>query len=289
MKIRKFFTYLLVFFVIGYASAQEDLLNQLDNGIPKDKQVVTSIFKGLQIANMQSTKLASKGETYIIIAHRFGDLTKGFDNFFGLDNAYTKIGGIYGLTNWLSLGLSRQTYNKTYELTVKYKFTNQEVDGFPFTIVGYNTMDINTKLSKDSYPNIRLSDRLAYTSQLPISRKFSDSFSFEVTPIYVHKNLYDLSPGMEKKDQLVLGAGGRYKLTKRLSLNLEYAARINAPENTLYHNPLSLGLDLETGGHVFQMVFSNSQPLNDVAVFTNATGKWNGGSIYFGFNMYRVF
>lgn len=289
MKIRNFFTYLLVFFVIGYASAQEDLLNQLDNGIPKDKQVVTSIFKGLQIANMQSTKLASKGETYIIIAHRFGDLTKGFDNFFGLDNAYTKIGGIYGLTNWLSLGLSRQTYNKTYELTVKYKFTNQEVDGFPFTIVGYNTMDINTKLSKDSYPNIRLSDRLAYTSQLPISRKFSDSFSFEVTPIYVHKNLYDLSPGMEKKDQLVLGAGGRYKLTKRLSLNLEYAARINAPENTLYHNPLSLGLDLETGGHVFQMVFSNSQPLNDVAVFTNATGKWNGGSIYFGFNMYRVF
>lgn len=289
MKTKKLFTYLLVLIGVGFANAQEDLLNQLDKETPKEKQVVIAAFKALQIANMQSTKLPSKGETYIVIAHRFGDLTKGFDNFFGLDNAYTKIGGIYGVSNWLSFGVSRQTYNKTYELTVKYKFVNQEVNGFPVTIVGYNTMDINTKLSKDNYPNIKGNDRIAYTSQLLFSRKFTNSLSLEVTPIYVHKNLYDLISGTEKKDQLVLGAGGRYKLTKRLSLNLEYAARINAPENTLYHNPLSLGLDIETGGHVFQMVFSNSQPLNDVAVFTNATGKWNGGSIYFGFNMYRVF
>jgi hypothetical protein len=289
MNIKKLFTYLLVVFGIGFANAQDDLLNQLDNGSPKGKEAVIAAFKGLQIANMQSTKLPSKGETYIVIAHRFGDLTQGFDNFFGLDNAYTKIGGIYGVTNWLSLGVSRQTYNKTYELAVKYKFANQEETGFPVTIVGYNTMDINTKLSKDNYPNIKGNDRIAYTSQLLISRKFSKSFSLELAPIYVHKNLYDLIPGTEKKDQFVVGAGGRYKLTKRLSLNLEYAARIDAPENTLYHNPLSLGLDIETGGHVFQLVFSNSQPLNDVAVFTNATGKWNGGGIYFGFNMYRVF
>jgi hypothetical protein len=289
MKVRKFFTYLLVLFGIGFANAQDDLLNQLDNGTLKDKETVTAAFKTLQIVNMQSTKLLSKGETYIVIAHRFGDLTKGFDNFFGLDNAYTKIGGIYGVTNWLSLGVSRQTYNKTYEFAAKYKFANQEVNGFPLTIVGYNTIDINTKLSKDNYPNIKGNDRISFTSQLLISRKFSNSFSFEITPIYIHKNLYDLILGTEKEDQLVLGAGGRYKLTKRLSLNLEYAARINAPENTFYHNPLSLGLDIETGGHVFQLVFSNSQPLNDVAVFTNATGKWNGGSIFFGFNMYRVF
>jgi hypothetical protein len=289
MKTKKLFAYLLVVFGMSVATAQEDLLNQLEDSNSNIKQVEIAAFKGLQIGNMQSTKLPSKGETYIVIAHRFGDLTKGLDNFFGLDNAYTKIGGIYGVTNWLSLGLSRQTYNKTYELSAKYKFANQEVNGFPVTIVGYNTLDVNTKLSVDSYPGIKGSDRIAYTTQLPISRKFSNSFSFEITPIYVHKNLYDLIPGTEKEDQFVLGAGGRYKLTKRLSINLEYAARINSPENTLYHDPLSVGLDIETGGHVFQMVFSNSQPLNDVAVFTNATGKWNGGSIYFGFNMYRVF
>jgi hypothetical protein len=123
---------------------------------------------------------------------------------------------------------------------------------------------------------------------LLISRKFSDSFSFEVAGIYVHKNLFEDS--QELKDQYLVGAGGRYKLSKRLSVNLEYAAKVNrlayAP---LYQDPITLGLDIETGGHVFQMVFSNCQPMNDVAVFTNATGNWNGGSVYFGFNMYRVF
>lgn len=289
MKLKSIMTFSLVLFVYALASAQEDLLGQLDTVKLKEKTIETAAFKALQIGNMQSTKLASKGETYILIAHRFGDLTKGLDNFFGLDNAYTKIGAIYGVTNWLSLGASRQTYHKIYELTAKYKFANQETNGFPVTIVGYNTWDINTELSEDDYPQLKASDRYNYSTQLPISRKFSNSFSLEITPIYVHKNLYDLIPGTEKENQFLIGAGGRYKLTKRLSFNLEYAARINAPENTIYHNPLTLGLDIETGGHVFQLVFSNSQSLNDVAVFTNTTGKWNGGGIYFGFNMYRVF
>lgn len=76
-----------------------------------------------------------------------------------------------------------------------------------------------------------------------------------------------------------------------MSLNLEYAGRVNLPEEfkSPYSNPLTIGLDIETGGHVFQMVFSNCQPMNDVAIFTNAAGDWNGGSVYFGFNMYRVF
>ena len=119
--------------------------------------------------------------------------------------------------------------------------------------------------------------------------KISKKISVELAPIYVHKNLYDGI--LDQKDLLLVGAGARYKLTKRLSANLEYAARANLPEGfvSTYHNPLSVGLDIETGGHVFQLVVSNSQPMNDVAVFSNATGKWNGGSLYFGFNMYRVF
>jgi hypothetical protein len=121
-----------------------------------------------------------------------------------------------------------------------------------------------------------------------MSRKFSEALSFEVGGVYVHKNLYD--DAQELKDQYLVAAGGRCKLSKRLSVNLDYAYKINQLENApLYQNPLSVGLDIETGGHVFQMVFSNCQPMNDVAVFTNATGKWNGGSLYFGFNMYRVF
>ena len=117
------------------------------------------------------------------------------------------------LTNWLSLGASRQTYNKLYELTAKYKFANQIENGFPVTIVGYNTMDINSELKKAANPGIKFTNRLAYSSQLIISRKFSDSFSFEVAPIYVHKNLYDFST--EQKNQYFLGAGGRYKIIQK--------------------------------------------------------------------------
>jgi hypothetical protein len=286
---KNFLSFMLVFFTVGFAAAQDDLLNQLDAEKSNEKQIETAAFKGLQICNMQSTKLPAQGEWYMVVSHRFGDITKGFDNFFGLDNALTKIGGIYGATNWLSLGASRQTYNKLYELTAKYKFANQIEHGFPVTIVGYNTMDINTELKKAANPGIKFNNRLAFTSQLIISRKFSDSFSFEVAPIYVHKNLYEY--GVEQKDQYFIGSGARYKLSKRVSVNLEYAARLLIIEGfaSPYKNPLSLGLDIDTGGHIFQMVLSNSQPMSDVAVFSNSTGNWNGGSLYFGFNMYRVF
>lgn len=290
MKVKKILYCLFAFFTVSYVSAQDDLLNQLDTIKSKDKDIEMAAFKGLQICNMQSTKLPVKGEFYFVVSHRFGDLTEGINNFFGLDNALTKIGGIYGVTNWLAISAARHTYNKTYEMGAKYKFANQEVDGFPLTIVGYNTVDINSELKKDeNLPGLEFKNRLAYTTQLLVSRKFSESLSFELAPIWVHKNLYD---GIEdQKDLLLLGAGGRCKISKRLSINIEYAGRVNLPDefNSSFNNPLSIGLDIETGGHVFQLVFSNSQPMNDVAVFSNTSGDWNGGSIYFGFNMYRVF
>jgi len=283
MKIIK----LLFLLTFGVTFAQDDLLNELDTVSSNKKEIEIAAFKGMQICSMQSTKLAAKGEWYFLVSHRFGDLTNGLDNFFGLDNAYTKIGGLYGVTNWLTLGASRHTYNKTYELTAKYKLMNQEINGFPFTIVGFNSMDINTLLSTDLYPKLSGSNRLAYTSQLLVSRKFSNSFSLEVNPIWVHKNLYDNTT--EKRDQFLFASGGRYKISKRISINMEYAARISQPEIKTFQNPFTVGMDIETGGHVFQLVFSNSQAMNDVAYYTNATGKWDDKGIFFGFNMYRVF
>lgn len=271
-----------------FANAQDDLFKELDSIQPINKKEITPYtFKALQICTMQSTKLAAKGEVYVLISHRFGDLTEALDNFFGLDYALTKIGGLYGITDWLTIGASRQTYNKNYEIGLKYKLMNQEIDGFPVTIVGYNTFDIRTDLKKEVYPNLQFNNRVAFTTQLPISRKFSEWLSLEINPIYVHKNLYE--PTTERKDQFLLGFGGRYKLTKRLSVNLEYANKFGAVKNSPYTNPLTAGLDIETGGHVFQMVFSNSQPMNDVAYFTNGTGDWTKKGIYFGFNVYRVF
>ncbi|WP_333600338.1 DUF5777 family beta-barrel protein [Flavobacterium sp.] len=288
MKFIKIISSVLLLFAFHIASAQ-DLMSELDS-VPKEKQAVSAAFKGLQVCNMQSTKMAAKNEWYFLVSHRFGDLKEGINNFFGFDNALTKIGGIYGVTDWFNISLSRHTYNKTFEAAIKYRLISQKEAGFPFTIVGYNTMDVNgSKFDKDLYPEFKQTNRLAYSTQLLISRKFSDAISFELTPVYIHKNLYDLQPGTDKKDQFVLGMGGRCKVSKRISFNLEYAARLNPAEHDYYHNPLTAGFDIDTGGHVFQLVFSSAQPMNDIAYFTNATGKWNGGSIYFGFNLYRVF
>ena len=267
--------------------AQDDLIKELESDKPKTKEIVQTAFKGMQICTMQSTKLAAKGEFYFMVAHRFGDLTEGFENFFGLDNAVAKIGGLYGATEWLTVGFSRHTYRKIYELSVKYRLAHQEVDGFPFTIVGYNTVDINSELKTALFPELKFNNRLAFSTQLPMSRKFSEKFTLEFNPIYIHKNLYD--DAIEKKDQFLLALGGRYKLTKRLSFNGEYAYKLGKVASSDYTNPLTVGLDIETGGHVFQMVFSNSQPMNDVSYLTNGTGNWTSKGIYFGFNLYRVF
>lgn len=290
MNLSKIAFSLFFLFFFSITNAQDDLFKELDTDTITKKEIETAAFKGLQICNMQSTKLAAKGEWYVLISHRFGDVNKGLDNFFGLDEAMTKIGGIYGVTDWLSLGLSRHRNNKTYEFAAKYKFANQEVDGFPVAIVGYNTMDIRSDKFAVLYPDAKFNHRLAYSTQLLVSRKFSEKFSLEIVPIWIHKNLYDGI--LDQKDLLLLGTGARYKIAKRMSVNLEYAARVNLPEGSTstYHNPLSLGLDIETGGHVFQMVFSSSQPMNDVTAFSNSSGRWDGRKqFYFGFNMYRVF
>jgi len=279
----------IALFCFANSFAQDDLLKELESEQPKEKVVETATFKGLQIGNMQSTKMSAKGEWYFVVSHRFGNLKEGFNNFFGLDNALTKIGGIYGITDWLTVSVSRHTYNKIYETGIKYRFANQEIDGFPVTIVGYNTIDINSALKTDQYPYLTFNDRMAYTSQLLVSRKFNEKFSGQLTPVYVHKNLYDDTT--EPKDLFLLGAGARYKITKRMSINLDYAARINLQEgfSSQYQNPFTIGWDIETGGHVFQLVFSNSQKMNDVAYYANATDPSAKGAIYFGFNMYRVF
>jgi hypothetical protein len=163
------------FLICLCANAQEDLLNSLDSTQVVDKNA-TATFKALQIITLQSTKLAAKKELYIVISHRFGSVKGGISEFFGFDDATTKIGGIYGVTDWLSVSASRHTLLKIYETSVKYRLARQN-DKFPFDIVGYNTIDINSGLKKDDYPKIEFSDRLTYINQLLISRKVSDRLS----------------------------------------------------------------------------------------------------------------
>lgn len=280
---KRFFVTAVCFLGLATTYGQEDLLKELDSTQVADTYA-TAPFKALQIVTLQTTKMAAKNEFYFVVSHRFGSVKDGISEFFGLDQATTKLGGIYGITDGLSVSVSRHTLSKVYETGVKYRLARQSAD-FPVDIVGYNTIDINTLLEEEDYPKIEFADRLTYITQVLVSRKINERLSLEVVPSYIHKNLYD--PALENDDQFSLGAGGRMKLTKRLSLNMEYMYNFNKPD--FYSNPLSVGLDIETGGHVFQLLFTNSQSMTEGGYVTNAAGDWGKGDFFFGFNLYRVF
>jgi len=191
----------------------------------------------------------------------------------------------------LQLGISRDSYEKTYSGTAKLKLFQQS-DKIPINVVLYSSIDINTLLQKTSYPGLKFFDRFAYTTQILASRRFSEKLSVEIAPIYVRQNLIDLNftkMATPQFNQILLGIGGRYKLTKRLSVNMDYVYNFSKNTNSLYKNPLTIGIDIETGGHVFQLIFTNSRASNDAAFLTEALGDWSKGDISFGFNVVRVF
>lgn len=269
------------------AMAQDDLMKELDDK-GTQKEVVSAAFKGVQIAQMQSTKMPAQNEWYFVVSHRFGDLNNGINNFFGLDGAQTKIGGIYGITSGLAIQASRSSNNeKTYELGVKYRIANQRVDGFPVTIVGFNTTNIDSYKINEFYPKATFTNRVSFASEILISRKFGERFSAQLTPTYIHRNLYDAL--REQENLFLIGAGARLKVSKRISLTADYSGRVSLPDefNSPYRNPFTFGMDIDTGGHIFQLVFSNTQNMDDVNYYSRA-GETKKG-LYFGFNLYRVF
>lgn len=274
---------LLLFLLPLLTFAQDDLLDGVEPVAGKEK--VTSAFKALKIVNLESTKLAAKGDLYFVVAHRFGSVKDGFEGFYGLDNANTQIKFIYGLTEGLHVSAARNQL--AYDFAAKYALFSQVKDGFPVTIAGFNSMSINNTLKESLYPNLEFSDRLTYVGQLLISRKFSEKLSLELAPSIFHENFVD-NP-LQDNTQYAIGMGGRYKFSKRWSLNIDYAAHLNRAGNSVFNNPLSIGFDLETGGHVFQMHFTNSQGIDEAGFLGRTTGDWNKGDVFFGFNLARVF
>lgn len=274
----------LVFPILMYC--QDDLLKEIDND-SLDPQYAEAAFKGLKIVNFESTKLAGKKELLFIVSHRFGSIEDGFDTFFGLDNAVTRLNFVYGISDAFNIGVSRSSYLKIYETSIKYRLFRQKENGFPFTIVGFNSLTINSALEKDNIPTLQFNDRLGYTLQLLISRKINTNFSVELAPTFFHDNYIELIN--QDKSQYALGFGGRYKLTKRWSINADYGWHLNRVSDSPFKNPLSIGFDLETGGHVFQLHFSNAQAMNTNGFLSQGSGDWSTGDIFFGFNLSRTF
>lgn len=264
--------------------AQEDLLKGIDS-VSVDPSKVESAFKGLKIVNLESTKLAAKGDFYFIVAHRFGSLKDGFEGAYGLDNAVTQLKFVYGLTDWLSLSAARSEL--AYDFSGKFLLKSQEKNGFPFAIAAFSSIAINNTLKESNYPKMKFEDRFIYVTQLLISRKVNTNLSLEIAPTFFHENFVE--DDNQDNSQYAIGIGGRYKFAKRWSVNVDYAAHLNRSSTSQFKNPLSVGVDLDTGGHVFQMHFSSSQGIHEAGFLGNTRGDWTKGDIFFGFNLLRVF
>ncbi len=278
----------LLFFFYGsfHVYSQDDLLDEIDSGV-ENISYESAVFKGLKIVNFESTKLVNRQQFYFIISHRFGSVKNGIKDLFGLDQASTRIQSVYGITDGINVGFSRSKFQRTYDLALKYRLFRQQKNGFPFTIVGYNLLTVNTSLDKDLLPKLKFEDRLGYVAQILISRKFTKSFSLELMPTYFHDNY--VANDRQDNSQLVMGIGGRLKITKRFSVNVDYGYHFNRASNSVYTNPLSVGVDIETGGHVFQLHFTNAQGMYENAFLGQASGDWKDGNFFFGFNLSRVF
>jgi opacity protein-like surface antigen len=283
-------TYLiaLLTFVSFSSMAQDDLMKMLEDETEtiKKKDYTTATFKTTRLINGHSVENVAPGVLDFRISHRFGFLSSGAYELFGLDNASMRMAFDYGLTKRWMIGVGRSTYQKQFDGFTKFKFLRQS-NKMPITLSAVGgVMYKSLKFDNPDQINF-LTSKLYYSGQILLGRKFSESFSFQVMPTIIHYNLVE---GVnDPNDVFSIGAGSRMKLSKRVSVNVEYYYQLpdyKLPETT---NSLSIGFDIETGGHVFQLYVTNSSGMTERSFIAETNGNFFKGDIRFGFTISRVF
>lgn len=278
-----------VLLLITSMAYSQDLLDMLDDELKKDNKpdYVTATFKATRLSNGHSVETLAGGVLDVRISHRFGYLSTGIEELFGLDQATNRLALEYGITNRLMVGLGRSSYQKEVDGFAKYKLIRQASNGSPITLTMFSSAMVNTTSYSDPTRVNYFSSRMSFVVQGLIARKFSESISLQLMPSMVH---YNLAPTPNMNNNIyAMGVGGRLKLTKRVSLNTEYYYQLPSTQYEGTTNSLALGFDIETGGHVFQLYFTNSTGLNERAFITETTGDFFKGDIRFGFHISRVF
>ena len=281
--------YLFFFILILPLSGQDDLLDILEDDSSKPV-IVESSFKGTRVVNAQSLELPRPKILQFMIQHRFGSIENGFYDLFGMDYATIRFDFNYGLTERLSFGVGRSSLDKIYDIFVKTKLLRQSsgTRSFPVSVLLYSDIGIDTKRKSENDPAVKdeYLNRLLYVNQLIIGRKFNRSLSLEILPTLIHRNL--VPTNKDDHDLASIGIAGRYKLSNRISVNPDYFISLgDRSEN--YQNSLAIGVDYETGGHVFQVMIANSQGPYEYTFIENANGDFSTGTLYLGFNISRAF
>ena len=289
--IRLSFILLFSLFSVGIF-AQDDLMNLLNKDAPKETNYTTATFKSTRIMNGHSIERMPPGQLDIRIEHRFGTLNSGAYELFGLDQTANIYLGIeYGILNWLMVGIGRERNDKLYDGFAKFTVLRQSSGErvMPVSVSVLTSVALKTFKFPDQTRTNYFTSRLAYVGQILIARKLNEALSVQLTPSYIHRNL--VATELDPNDIFAIGAGARVKLTKRISLNGEYYYITN-PKTYLsqqIYDPLSVGFDIETGGHVFTLLFTNSVSMLEKGFIGETTGSWKKGDIHFGFNISRVF
>jgi hypothetical protein len=294
MKYLSFVLFILLSFPLW---AQDDLLKELEQaeGPPK-KEFSQATFKSTRLINTHTIESLGKRAWDLRLSHRFGDFKSGFNQFFGLDGgAPMKIAAEFSLDGRLTFGVGRiflieGQFSKLWEGFAKYRILRQTTDNkMPLSLTAVAGMGITSR--KELYPNEfeYFTSRMSYFYQIVVARKFSKALSFQVSPILVHKNL--VVSTQDKNDIWALALGGRWKFSRSVALTAEYTFRLNkyATNYAEYHNSAGIGVDIETGGHVFQVFITNSQPISELQFISDTRSSWTKGDIRLGFNMSRVF
>lgn len=304
MKRNSFLSVLIALATLGVAEttyAQDDLLDMLEEDKGEDTTYAFATFKGTRVINLQSPEMPGEGVLQYIFMHRFGSFSDDyFYNFLGMNVAEVALQLDYGITDRLNVGVAYGSASpRTYNGFVKFKLIRQSSGGrkMPITVTGYSSIFYNAERYTDTLPHNN-SDRLSYVNQLVIARKFNKNFSMEIVPTHTHFNL--VSKASESNDIFSLGVGLRHKITPQVAITAEYIHQFNPLETNLQsaaldilpqenQNALSFGVDIETGGHVFQIFLTNSRGVSDPYVIAQTPGSWMNGDIHLGFNISRVF
>ena len=280
---------LLFLFSFYFTYSQSDLESLL--GPVENNYYTTSTFMSTRVINGHSIEIFAPGALDVRISHRFGALNTGFYELFGLDQATIRMGLEYGLSNSIMLGVGRSSYKKNYDGFLKYSiFKQSKKNNIPMSLVFFSSFSVESlRKNQENYP---FWGRVSYCNQLLIASKINEKLSIQLMPTFVHRNMVQ-SPFFFN-DVYLIGSALKYNITKSTSLNLEYFYRITEKDGVTinqdqFFNSFSIGFDIETGGHVFQLHLTNSLPMYEVGFLTETNENWGDGGLHFGFNISREF
>lgn len=282
--------------LISMYGVSQDLLSLVEDDENK-KEFVTNGFKSTRIINTHSSEHLHAGVLDVRILHRFGPFhfqegpnhQYAFNNLYGLDQANMRLGFDYGITDRLMIGVGRSNVNRELDGFIKYRLLWQAKGNgaVPFSLIVVGGATLHTMPADTSRVNF-FTSRMAYYGQVLMSRKFSEIFTLQVTPGYVHYNLVEKKT--DANDIYTIGLGGRIRITKRLAINWDYQYVIPNRLPDGFGDGFGIGFDLETGGHVFQLHLSNSVGMNERAFLTRTpTTDYSSMGLRLGFNLSRVF